>query len=113
MYFSSSKAPWLLRSGSERQRKTITLIGRALGTIGYFVCFVGGLFAIVFGPVAFAMWEPDAPISQPIIWLGRTVGPTAFMIIYFSVMVAVAFILIWGMQVHDYTDRKVKDDDQP
>ena len=108
MNFAPSKTPWLLRSGSERQTKIITLIGSAIGIIGYFAYFFGGLVAIVFGPVAFAMWRPDAPISQPIIWLGRTVGPTPFIVIYFSVMTAVAFILMWGIHVHDYTHQQPK-----
>lgn len=108
MNISPSKAPWLLRTGSDRKRKIITFIGSAVGIIGYFAYFLGGFFAIVFGPVAFAMWQPNAPISRPIIWLGRTVGPTAFMAIYFSVMTAVAFILIWGMHVYDYTRKQPK-----
>jgi len=110
MDLSHGKEPWLLRNCSERQRKIVTFIGGAIGILGYGVYFFGGLLVIVFGPAAFAMWRPDAPISRPIIWLGRAVGPTAFMVIYFSVMVAVAFILMWGIRVHDYTDKQRKRD---
>jgi hypothetical protein len=98
-----SKEPWSVRACPERHRRKLIKLGRLIGVVGNFLWFVAGLFAIVFGPVKFAMMEPDAPFSRPIIWLGRAVGPTAFCIIYFSVMVAVAFVLMWGMKIHAYS----------
>jgi hypothetical protein len=98
-----TKQPWLLRVCPERHRRKLTTLGRLIGIAGYFVWFFGGLIVVIFGPFKFAMMEPDAPISRPIIWLARNVGTGAFCIIYFSVMLAVAFILLWGIQVYEYS----------
>ncbi len=79
------------------------MLGSGIGIVGYFAYYFGGLCAIVFGPFRFAQMEPEAPISRPIIWLARAVGPGAFCIIYFSVMLTIAFVLFWGIQVYEYS----------
>ena len=97
------KSPWWLRCGSDRQRRLLVSLGSWVGIIGYFIWFFGGLLAVIFGPIGFALWQPDAPISRPVIWLLMRFGPAAFFCGYYAVMAFVAFVLLWGIQVYDYS----------
>ena len=77
-----------------------------VGVIGRFVFYFSGFGVTVFGPFFFAAHHPDAPVSRPILWLLQSVGPQAFVCIYFFTTVALAFILLLGTEVYDYLQYK-------
>jgi hypothetical protein len=58
-----------------------------------------GLF---FGPLAFAVLRPDAPISQPVLWLRRVSGPDAFVLTYGLSMIVIIAIIYTG---HTFVER--------
>lgn len=97
------KTPWLLKVCPEQHKKTVLRIGVWVGGIGYMVYMMGGLLALLFGPLAFARLCPDAPISRVVMWFRQLFPDTySFLWAYLSVGFAVAWILFIGITIFDY-----------
>ena len=94
--------PWLIRVCPERHKRWFTPICFMIAIVGRGVFGFSGFGVTVFGPLFFALHNPDAPVSRPILWLAHSVSSGLFMTIYFSSTVALAFILFLGTEVYDY-----------
>lgn len=53
-------------------------------------------------PLAFAIQWPDAPLSQPILWLIRIAGPDASVPVYSLTMLVLILIVYTGHTLFDY-----------
>ena len=73
-----------------------------VGAVGYVSFYMGGLFAILLGPLAYAAWRPNAPISQPVIWLKHLTGKDSFLLTYLLIQGFVAITLFCGSMLFEY-----------
>ena len=106
----SSKEHWILRVSPQSQRKRVVQIGRIFGVVCTMIWFLGAFVGLFLGPLAFSVWRPAAPISQPILWLRRISGSEAFILTYTLVMMAFIGIVFTGYSFLDYirTDRNTE-----
>ncbi len=97
------RTPWLVRVCPEHYQKTLLRVGVWVGGIGYMAYMMGGLLALVFGPLIFAWLCSDAPISRMLIWC-RQLFPNrvSFFLVYCSIGFAVAWVLFVGITIFDY-----------
>ena len=93
---ASHKPHWLLRITPERHRERVTRIAIVFGALCSLVWFLAAFVGLFLGPLAFAVWRPTAPISQPVLWLRRISGPDAFILTYGLSMLLVIAIVYSG-----------------
>ncbi len=72
-----------------------------MGMFSYFLLLLAGAAAILVGPLAFAFWQPEAPVSRLVLRLMAAFGAEAF-IAYLAVMGCIVLVLVWSVHVYDY-----------
>jgi hypothetical protein len=92
----SDKPHWILRITPERHRQRVTRIAIIFGAICTMVWMLAAFIGLFLGPLAFTVWRPTAPISQPILWLRRVSGPDAFILTYSLSMLLIIAIVFTG-----------------
>jgi vacuolar-type H+-ATPase subunit I/STV1 len=97
-----SKEHWILRITPQCYRERVTRIGLYFGIVCSFIWMMGAFFGLFFGPALFAIWRPEAPISQPILWLRRISGSEAFVLTYTLSMMAFIGIIHTGHTLLNY-----------
>lgn len=83
-----------------------------LGVAGLIVFFLAGIFGILMIPLELAAQHPDAPIAQPVRWLRHQFSKDTFMLVYISIQMGIAMILLYGITVFDYLRSKPKEENE-
>ncbi|HWL52474.1 MAG TPA: hypothetical protein VNQ90_08570 [Chthoniobacteraceae bacterium] len=96
------KTPWIFKFCPTRYLPLLEKLAFAIGSIGLAAFHLGGMVAIMFGPLVFAILQPDAPISQPVLWLRQYAGKDEFLLIYSFIQIPITVILFYSMQLLDY-----------
>jgi len=96
------KEHWILRVTPEPYHNRIIRVGRFFGVLCSMIWILGAVGGLYLGPLAFAVWRPAAPISQPVLWLRRVSEPDAFMLIYTLVMMTFIGVVYIGHSFLEY-----------
>jgi len=90
------KEHWILRITPQPHRQLVIRVGRIFGTICSMVWMLGAFMGIYLGPLAFAVFRPAAPVSQPILWLIRVLDSDTFILTYTLIMLVFIGIVLTG-----------------
>lgn len=75
-------------------------IGCIVGAIGWMVFLMGGICAMLFGPLAMARFRPETPIARQINWFREQFpGDYSFLCVYSLIVFAIALIFLVGIQI--------------
>jgi hypothetical protein len=100
------KIPWVLRLCPDRWQKAAIFIGVCVGAVGLFVFGIGGMMAVLLAPAYFVRHYPEAPISQPVVWLLRALPKDAAITLLGLLQFGIVFLLLSGINVFVYAWRK-------
>ncbi|MFA5190484.1 MAG: hypothetical protein WC740_07160 [Verrucomicrobiia bacterium] len=96
------ETPWLLSHCPPRFLPLLEKAVFAVGLVSEVTIRVGGACAILFAPLLFAALRPDAPISQPVMWLRAHTNKDQFLVVYLLIQVFILLMLTWASSSLDY-----------
>src|SRR5262245_27658941 len=96
MHSAHEKPHWMIRLTPEFYRARVFRFGVIFGAACRLIWTLGAFAGFFLGPVLFAAWRRDAPLSQPVHWLRRVADGDSFIVVYSFLMLAVVAIVYSG-----------------
>jgi hypothetical protein len=94
--------PWFIRRAPEHWKLCLLYACAWLGSFCWAAIVFSGFWCLVALPLALAAFSPHLRISQVVLWFHRLIGPKWFLTAYTAVMLPMALLITYGMNLCIY-----------